>query len=166
MNNEFIWSMEVDGTERVWKCVVTDKQCIFYEENEETGRMPIANPQKKQGVLQIDDKVTVFGKKCPFQLENGIPYVKITDRWVMSDTTMKARAHKMMYNQKVGGLVQMLGALVIAIGYYVICRFNEKMSENWFVLIMASFFAVVGASQFFTARKELKSQAEAEQGNI
>ena len=156
MNNEFFWSMEVDGTEHSWKCVVTETECIFYEENEESGRLAIANPQKKQGILQIDDAVTVFGRKCPFQLENGIPYVKIDSRWVMSDTTMALRQHKMLYNQKVTGLVQVVLAIVISLGYLVACRFVEGFSENWFVLIMASFFAIVGIMQFYTANKELK----------
>ena len=156
MNNVFIWSMEVDGKEHIWKCEVTDTECIFFEEEIESGRIAIVNPEKKQGILQIDDKVTVFGRKCPFQLENGVPYVKIEDRWVMSDTTMKARHQKMVYNQKVTGLVQIVVSAVIAVVYFVICRFVEGMSENWFVLIMASFFAIVGVAQFFTARKELK----------
>ena len=159
MSKEYIWSMEVDGVDHTWKCVVTDTQCIFYEEEVESGRLDIVNPEKKQGILQIDDKVAVFGRECPFQLENGIPYVKIDTRWVMSDTTMVARQQKMLYNQKVTGLVQIVGAAVICAVYWVLCQFNEGMKENWFVLIMASFFAVVGAGQFFTARKELKDFA-------
>ena len=160
MNNEFFWSMEVDGKDHSWKCEVTDTECIFYEEEEESGRIAIANPEKKQGILQIDDYVMVFGRKCPFQLENGIPYVKIDDRWVMSDTTMFARQKKMLYNQKVTGLVQAGLGVAVAVGYFIASQFMEGVSENWFILIMASFFVIVGMAQFFTARKELKEYAD------
>lgn len=157
MNNEYLWSMDVNGEEHSWKCVVTEKECIFFEEENETCRIEIKNPEKKQGILQIDDAVMVFGKECPFQLENGIPYVKIDERWVMSDTTMAARQQKILYNQKITGLVQIVIAVVIAVVYAVVCKFFEGMSENWFVLIMASFFAIVGAMQFYTANKEMKN---------
>ena len=159
MSKEYIWSIVADGDDHVWKCIVTDTECIFYEEDTETDRLIIANPEKKQGVLQIDDEVNVFGKVCPFQLENGIPYVKIDTRWVMSDTTMAERHRKMVYNQKVVGLVQIVGAALITLVYFVLSQFNEGVKDNWFILIMASFFAVVGASQFFSARKELKTLA-------
>ena len=76
----------------------------------------------------------------------------------MSDTTMAARQQKMLYNQKVTGLVQVVLAALIALGYGVACYFFEGVSENWFILIMASFFAIVGGMQFYTANKELKGK--------
>ena len=50
--------------------------------------------------------------------------------------------------------------IVIAVGYLIASKLMEGVSENWFILIMASFFVIVGMAQFFTARKELKEYAD------
>ena len=52
--------------------------------------------------------------------------------------------------------MQIVGAVLIAAVYFVLSQFNESIKDNWFILIMASFFAVVGGGQFYAAQKELK----------
>lgn len=156
---EFNWSLTVDGASHSWTCGVTDTYCAFFEDGQERGRLEIQNPEKKQGVLQLDEAIEVFGEQFDFQLENGIPYLRIDGRWTMSETTRLARREKLLYNQKVTGLTQVAVAAVIALVYLVGCRFFPGWKERWFVLVMASFFALVGVSQFFTARKALREAA-------
>lgn len=161
---EYNWSLTVDGASHSWVCGVTDTYCVFFEDGQERGRLDIRNPEKKQGILQIDESIEVFGEKFDFQLENGIPYLRIDGRWAMSETTMLARQEKMLYNQKVTGLVQVATAAVIALIYLIGSHFFASWEEYWYTLIVASFFAVVGLGQFFTARKALGERAAAIEG--
>lgn len=67
-------------------------ECITYEDGVESKHLKIMNKTQMQGVLQIDCQTKVFDEITDFQLENGIPYIKLEDEegdriWFKSDTT-------------------------------------------------------------------------------
>ena len=115
---EYIWSLTVDGEEKDWKCVVYDEDIATFEDDAETHRLPIET--KAKNVVQIDEAISVYGKKVHFQLENNTPYIKIGGKWTMSDTTMAERQAKMEQIQNTTTIVQIvMGLLMCAISLAV-----------------------------------------------
>lgn len=88
---EYVWNLDIDGQEKVWKCLVTEKECVTFEGDVERKHLKVMNPVRQEKVLQIDTITTVYGKQIPFQLENGIPYIQIDGKWKMSQTTQADR---------------------------------------------------------------------------
>ena len=88
---EFVWNLDIDGQEKVWKCLVTEKECVTFEGDVERKHLKVMNPVRQEKILQIDTVTTVYGKQTPFQLENGIPYIQIDGKWKMSQTTQADR---------------------------------------------------------------------------
>lgn len=91
MSKEYVFTLEVAGEDVLWKCVVGETECVTYEGDVECKHLKITNSQKKQGVLMIDTVTKVYDEILPFQLENGIPYIKVDGRWIASDTTKEDR---------------------------------------------------------------------------
>lgn len=108
---EFIWSFDVDGESIPWKCVVEEEECVFFEGEREICRRKIQKKKRKKGVLQIDSSVDLFGKQTPFQLENGIPYLKIDGKWKISYTTMEDRIEGQIRGTK----IQCLGLFLLGL---------------------------------------------------
>ena len=154
MSKEYAWTLNVNGTDEPWKCVVTEEECITFEGDVETGRVRIENPVKKQGVLQIDGSVTVYGKACPFQLENGIPYVMIKGKWEMSETTFQDRQKKLLENQKITAIAQMIMGVVICLAVLAAYLLGFEIGNWWFCAIIGSMMGVVGGIQAYTLKKE------------
>ena len=88
---EFVWTLELDGEEKIWRCVVGDTECVTYEGDVEKKHLKIMTPERKQKVLQIDTTTVVYGRQTPFQLENGVPYIQIDGEWIKSDTSIEDR---------------------------------------------------------------------------
>ena len=96
VNKMYEWELEVDGAIVKWKCFVGENECITYEGDRECKHLKIMDKTQAQGVLQIDCVTRVWDELVPFQLENGIPYIKLEDedgerKWRMSDTTREDR---------------------------------------------------------------------------
>ena len=96
VNKMYEWELEVDGQTVQWKCFVGENECITYEGDRECKHLKIMDKTQKQGVLQIDCKTRVWDEIVPFQLENGVPYIKLENdegelKWVSSDTTKEDR---------------------------------------------------------------------------
>lgn len=92
INKEYIWELEVDDSMHEFKVFVGEEECVTYQDGEECKRLKIMNKTQMQGLLQIDCKTRVFDEITDFQLENGIPYIKLEDeegnrKWFKSDTT-------------------------------------------------------------------------------
>lgn len=96
VNKMYEWELEVDGQLVKWKCFVGENECITYEGDRECKHLKIMDKTQAQGVLQIDCVTRVWDEVVPFQLENGVPYIKLEDedgekKWRMSDTTREDR---------------------------------------------------------------------------
>lgn len=91
VNKMYTWDIEVDGKDYEWKCFVGIDECITYGNGVELERFKIENMTQRQGILQIDGEALVGDEKVPFQLENGVPYIKLLEddgerRWIKSDS--------------------------------------------------------------------------------
>jgi hypothetical protein len=89
---EYVWALDIEGEDHEFKCLVTEDEVITYEDGVECKHLKIMDKTQMQGVLQIDCKTRVFDEITDFQLENGIPYIKLEDdegehKWFKSDTT-------------------------------------------------------------------------------
>ncbi len=87
----FSWELEVDDELVIWKCEVLEHECITYEGDTVCKHLKIMDTTRKEGLLQIDTQTRVYDEVLPFQLENGIPYIKIDGEWISSDTTKEDR---------------------------------------------------------------------------
>ncbi len=96
VNKEYIWDLEVDNDMHEFKVFVGEDECITYADGVECKHLKIMDKRQMEGLLQIDCETRVLDEITGFQLENGIPYIKIENedgelRWCMSDTTREDR---------------------------------------------------------------------------
>ena len=155
---EYIWSLTVDGEEKDWKCVVYDEDIATFEDDAETHHLPIET--KAKNVVQIDEAISVYGKKVHFQLENNTPYIKIGGKWTMSDTTMAERQVKMEQIQNTTTIVQIvMGLLMCAISLAVYFT-NGDFGRWWFMIIVGTVMIAMGIMSRVTARQEKKEAAK------
>ena len=105
VNKEYIWTLEVDGENHEFKVFVGEDECITYADGVECKRLKIMDKRQIEGVLQIDCETRVLDEITGFQLENGIPYIKVEDeegdrKWTMSDTTHEDRLQQKIRSVK------------------------------------------------------------------
>ncbi len=124
VNKAYIWELEVDNVVHEYKVFVGENECVTYEDGVECKRLKIMDKTQMQGLIQIDCKTKVFDDITDFQLENGIPYIKLEDdegnlKWYKSDTTkedeLQARIRsvkKESYCYAVLGVVFLVWALL------------------------------------------------------
>ena len=87
MTKEYIFTLEVEDEEVIWKCIVSDDKCVTYEGDEKCEEFTLTTQERKPHVLQLDTKAKVYDDVLPLQVENGMPFIKIEGNWVASDTT-------------------------------------------------------------------------------
>lgn len=92
VNKNYIWELDVDGEIHEFKVFVGEDECITYTDGVECKRLKIMDKTQMQGLVQIDCQTRVLDEITDFQLENGIPYIKLEDeegdrKWYKSDTT-------------------------------------------------------------------------------
>lgn len=155
MSKEFVWDIDVDGEIKVWKCVVHETEVVTYEGDEEKKHLKITNPESKQGVLQIDTVTRVYDEECPFQLEKGVPYIKLDGRWTMSSTTFEDRKQKLLKTHKITAYVQLGLGLVMGAACLVRYLLQGTMGNWWFLLVLGSIVAVSGFVQYGTIKSQL-----------
>lgn len=91
MNKEYIFTMDIRGTEAIWKCVVTDDKCVTYNNGVECQTFRLDSQVRQPGVIQLDTEAQVFDEILPLQIENGIPFLRMDGTWECSDTTDEDR---------------------------------------------------------------------------
>lgn len=124
VNKEYIWDLEVDNDIHEFKVFLGEDACITYADGVECKRLKIMDKRQMEGVIQINCQTRVLDEVTDFQLENGIPYIKLEDedgkrRWFASDTTKEDRLQarirsvkKEAYGYAVIGLVFFIAALI------------------------------------------------------
>lgn len=134
VNKEYVWEMIVDDETHFFKVFVGEDECITYEDDVECKRLKIMDKKQMEGLLQIDCKTKVFDEILPFQLENGIPYIKIEDeegelRWRMSDTTKEDRIWESVAIYKKQARTAILVGLAFFLFTLIRTLINGKMAE-------------------------------------
>lgn len=160
VNKMYVWDIEVDGEDYEWKCFVGIDECITYGNGKELERFKIDNMVQKQGVLQIDGEALVGDERVPFQLENGVPYIKLLEddgqrRWIKSDTTMEDNIQTRSRQVKRDAYA-MIGLGVAFLLYTLIEYLVLGRVSDWNILyIMAVIFLMAAAMNLVRLRNEL-----------
>ena len=145
MSKEYIFTLDVDDEDVIWKCVVHDDEVVTYEGDVECKRLKITNPEKKVGVLQIDCVTKVYDEILPFQLENGVPYIKLEGKWTMSDTTLEDRIQAKISNYKKESFFYFLAGIAFVV-YYLITWAVTGDPGEWPIAPIFGFFAIASAA--------------------
>ena len=160
INKDYIWELEVDDVVHEFKVFVGEDECITYADGVECKHLKIMDKTQMYGVLQIDCQTRVLDEVTDFQLENGIPYIKLEDEdgklvWVMSDTTKEDRLQ-----DKIKGIKrESYGYAAIGVVVAIICVIQyliEGTLGEWPILpIMSLFCFVCCGMQLVRLRNEL-----------
>lgn len=162
VNKMYEWELDVDGESKVWKCFVGLDEVITYEGDQECERFPIENFKQERGTLQINGEAKVYTGRVPFQLENGIPYIKMPTedgevKWISSDTSKEERIRfevrrvkKDAYLTAASGVLMMVISLVIWL--------VQGTLKDWFILPVFGVFLLATAVMNMT---RLKGEVEA-----
>ncbi len=159
---EYVWYLDIDNEDKIFKCVVTDTECITYEGEQERKHLKITNPVRKNKVLQIDTITSIYGQMIPFQLENGVPYIQINGSWQMSETNRQERIAQNIKVNKNSSFIE-IGAGVALIGVMLVKYFlTGDMGKWWFLSVMGAMLVIAGCSNLARLKTEMGMMKEAE----
>ena len=153
MRKEFIWGADVDQERTTFRVVVEDGVCLTYEDDVLTNRLPYTVPDDPKA-MWIDEVLEVWGKRCRFQLDQGVPYLQMDGKWTASDTTMEERMQKIAKTQKLSGIVQAIIGLAACLLCLVIWLVKGDVGKWWFSAVIGSFMIVAGLLQYYSVKKE------------
>ena len=160
VNKEYIWTLEVDGENHEFKVFVGEDECITYADGVECKRLKIMDKRQIEGVLQIDCETRVLDEITGFQLENGIPYIKVEDeegdrKWTMSDTTHEDRMQQKIRSVK----KEAYGYACIGVLFFLIALGQKLITghfdEVFMIPIMGIFCFTCCGLQLVRLRNEL-----------
>lgn len=157
MSKEFVFTLEVEDEEVLWKCVVGEDEVITYEGDVECKHLKIMNHERKPGVLQIDCVTKVYDEILPFQLENGMPFIKIEGEWVASDTTEEDRLQAKVRAYKKESFVYAMAGVVMLIGYLIFVLVTGTTGEWPIAPILGIFCISSGAMTMVRLKNELEA---------
>lgn len=160
---EYIWELEVEGKTREFKCLVTEEGVTTYEDGVEHKHLKITDLTCMEGVLQIDCVTKIFGEMIPFQLERFIPYIKLEDHWVMSDTTKEDRMQQQIAIYKKQSKQEAIigaAALLFMLGMKL---FTGSMGDLWILSVFGVFFISSAGLRMVRLKNELAAMKEAEE---
>ncbi len=154
MSKEFIWGADVNHARASFRVVVEETECLTYEDEVLTNRMAYTVPEDKNE-MWLDEVLEIWGKRCRFQLDKGVPYIQMDGKWTASDTTMDDRVKKLAKNEKLSALVQaVVGAgLCVACGVVYLVK-PELLDTWWFTAVVGSVMILSGILQYRNVSKE------------
>ncbi len=155
MSREYVFTLEVEDEEVLWKCLVGEDEVITYEGDVECKRLKVMNHEKKPGVLQIDCVTKVYDEILPFQLENGMPFIKIDGQWVASDTTEEDRLQANIRKYKKESYIYAFAGAIMLVGYLIVALVTGDWGEWPIAPIMGIFCISSGALTMVRLKNEL-----------
>ncbi len=154
MSREFIWGAKVDQEQTSFRVVVEDSECLTYEDGVLTNRISYTVPEDKDA-MWIDEVLEIWGKRCRFQLDKGVPYIQMDGKWTASDTTMEDRIQKIAKNEKLSALVQACIGVLLCVGCGVLYLVKPEVLDTWwFTAVVGSVMIVSGVVQYRGVSKE------------
>lgn len=162
VNKMYEWELEVDGQLVKWKCFVGENECITYEGDRECKRLKIMDKEQKEGLLQIDTQTRVWDEIVPFQLENGIPYIKLENdegerKWRMSDTTREDRLQHQIKKVKKEAYVSWACGIVFVIWCVVQFALTGSLGEWPVAPVFAGFCILTGFMNMIRLKNEMEA---------
>ena len=158
---EYVWTLDVGGEEKIFKCLVTETGVTTYEGDVEHKHLKITDPTCMEGVLQIDTTTKIYGDMVEFQLERFIPYIKLEGRWVMSDTTEEDRLQEQIAiykKQSKQQIISGIGCLVVTLLKQLI---TGDLGDWWMLNVFGIFFIASGLMTLVRLRNEINAIKEA-----
>lgn len=155
MTKEYIFTLEANGRDLIWKCVVSDDKCVTYEGDVECETFQLTTQEKRPHVLQLDTVAKVYEENLPLQIENGMPFIKIAGSWECSDTTDEDRLQaKILKYKKEAFYYAMLGVA------FILFFFIDRMFLNWLgdmpmALVLGIFCITCGGITMVRLKNEL-----------
>lgn len=153
MSKEFVWGASVDNEHTSFRVIVEDGVCLTYENDVQTNRLTYTVPEDPEE-MWIDEVLEIWGKRCRFQLDKGVPYIQMDGKWTASDTTMDERMLKIAKDQKLSGLVQSVMGLVLCLVCLAIYLVKGDIGNWWFTAVVGSVMIVTGFLQYRNVKKE------------
>lgn len=160
---EYVWELEVDGVDRLFKVVVEEDVCTTYLDDQELKHLKVMDKTCKVGVLQIDTVTSINGQMIPFQLERYIPYIKLEGKWKMSDTTRQDRIEEGIAIHRRNSLIESVAAALFVVASLVSYLLQGKDGDWWIYLVFGSFVFFSAISRMVRLRNELTAMKEAEE---
>ena len=162
VNKEYIWTLEVDGENHEFKVFVGEDECITYADGVECKRLKIMDKRQMPGLLQIDCETRVLDEVTGFQLENGIPYIKVEDeegdhKWTMSDTTHEDRMQEKIRRVK----REAYGYVIIAAIFFAIAIGQKIVTGHFDSVFMMPTLGIFSLTCFFMQMIRLKNELSA-----
>lgn len=162
INKEYIWTLEVENETHEYKVFVGEEECITYEDGVESKRLKIMDKTQMQGVIQIDCKTKVFDEIADFQLENGIPFIKLEDdegnlRWFASDTTKEDRMQDRIRQVK----REAYGYTIIGLIFFAIALGQKLITGKFDDVFMFPMLGIFSFACFGMQMVRLKNEMEA-----
>ena len=158
---EYVWTLDIDGEEKIFKCLVTETEVITYEGDVEHKHLKIMNPECMEGVLQIDTVTKIYDDMVEFQLERFIPYIKIDGHWKMSETTEMDRVEEAIgihqKNSKIEA-ISGIACLAIALGKKLL---TGDLGDWWMLNVFGIFFLASSIMRMVRLRNEINAMKEA-----
>lgn len=160
---EYVWTLVIEGKEKIYKCLVTETEVITYEGDMEHKHLKITDPTCMEGVLQIDTQTRIYGEMIDFQLERFIPYIRLDGHWVMSDTTEKDRMDEQIAiykKQSKQETIVGIGCLLVVLAKYL---FTGDVGDWWILTVFGIFFMSSAAYRMVRLRNEINALKELEE---
>lgn len=160
---EYVWELEVDGEDKIYKVVVDEDMCTTYEGDRESKHLKVMDKTCKVGVLQIDTITSIYGQQIPFQLERYIPYIKLEGKWKMSDTTRQDRIEEGVAIHRRNSLIEsVVGSLFLLAALAMFLAWG-KDSDWWMMFVFGVFIIFSAITRLVRLRNELMAMKEAEE---
>lgn len=160
---EYVWELEVDGEDRLYKVVVDEDMCTTYLGDQEHKHLKVMDKTCKVGVLQIDTVTSIYGQQIPFQLERYIPYIKLDGKWKMSDTTRQDRIEEGVAIHRRNSLVETVVGALFLLAALIMFLVGGKDSDWWMFFVFGAFFIFSAITRLIRLRNELTAIREAEE---
>lgn len=161
-SNEHIFSLEYDGVIKEWKCVVLENEVVTYEGDVEKKHLKIMNKERAPQVLQIDTVTSIYGELIPFQLENGVPFLKLEGEWVPSDTFTVAKREAAVKMYRKNSFQQIAVGTVMLLVMMIIWLVKKDLGDFWILSVFGIFFISSGGLTLVRVHNELQAYKEAE----
>lgn len=160
---EYIWELEIDGVDRIFKVVVEEDMCTTYLDDQEQKHLKVMDKTCKVGVLQIDTVTSINGYQIPFQLERYIPYLKLDGKWKMSETTRQDRIEEAVTIHRRNSKIEAIGGALFLAAAAVWFLIGGRDSDWWMICILGIFILSSSIYRMVRLRNELTAMKEAEE---
>ena len=115
--------------------------------------------------MQIDTVTSIFGRQVPFQLENGVPYIKWNGGWKMSETNRQDRIAQGIHVNRLSSWIMISAGLFLCAvtGILYLILGAGRMGRWWLLAFGGVAVFMTGCMNLSRLKVELDALKEAEE---